>query len=49
MTPPTLANWKICCVGIPAVDVSRSVDFYRAVFGWKTGRRCVREPNGKGY
>jgi predicted enzyme related to lactoylglutathione lyase len=32
--PPTLANGKICYVEIPALDVSRSVLFYRAVFGW---------------
>jgi predicted enzyme related to lactoylglutathione lyase len=37
--PPTLANGKICYVEIPAADVRRSVDFYEAVFGWKTRRR----------
>ena len=37
--PPTLANGKICYVEIPAVDISRSVEFYEAVFGWKTRRR----------
>jgi uncharacterized protein len=37
--PPTLANGKICYVEIPALDVSRSVLFYRAVFGWAIRRR----------
>jgi predicted enzyme related to lactoylglutathione lyase len=36
---PTLANGKICYVEIPAIDVSRSVLFYRAVFGWAIRRR----------
>jgi hypothetical protein len=37
--PPTHANGKICYVEIPAVDVQRSVDFYRAAFGWGSRRR----------
>ena len=37
--PPTLANGKICYVEIPALDVSRSSLFYRAVFGWVIRRR----------
>ena len=37
--PPTLGNGKICYLEIPTTDVSRSVNFYRAVFGWKTRRR----------
>ena len=37
--PPTLTNGKICYVEIPAVDVDRSADFYRAVFGWNVRRR----------
>jgi uncharacterized protein len=37
--PPTLANGKICYVQIPALDVSRSALFYRAVFGWAIRRR----------
>ncbi len=37
--PPTLANGKICYVEIPAVDVQRSIEFYRAVFGWTIRRR----------
>jgi hypothetical protein len=36
---PTLRNGKICYVEIPAVDISRSVAFYQAVFGWKTRQR----------
>ena len=36
---PTFANGKICYVEIPAIDVSRSVVFYRAVFGWDIRRR----------
>jgi hypothetical protein len=37
--PPTRANGKICYVEIPAVDVQRSADFYRNVFGWNPRRR----------
>ena len=36
---PTLANGKICYVEIPAMDLSRSVLFYREVFGWGIRRR----------
>jgi uncharacterized protein len=36
---PALANGKICYVEIPAIDVSRSVLFYREVFGWAIRRR----------
>jgi uncharacterized protein len=36
---PALANGKICYVEIPAIDVSRSVLFYREVFGWTIRRR----------
>jgi uncharacterized protein len=36
---PKLGNGKICYVEIPASDVARSVQFYEAVFGWKTRRR----------
>lgn len=32
--PPTIANGKICYIELPAVDVARSADFYRRVFGW---------------
>jgi predicted enzyme related to lactoylglutathione lyase len=37
--PPTIANGKICYVEIPAVDIERSVEFYKSVFGWNTRRR----------
>lgn len=37
--PPTLGNGKICYIEIPAIDVRRSADFYRAVFGWHIRRR----------
>lgn len=37
--PPTLGNGKICYLEIPASDVGRSADFYRAVFGWQIRRR----------
>jgi uncharacterized protein len=36
--PPTLANGKICYL-VPALDVSRSVAFYEAVFGWQIRQR----------
>lgn len=37
--PPTFANGKICYLEIPAIDVRRSADFYKAVFGWTIRRR----------
>jgi uncharacterized protein len=37
--PPTRANGKICYVEIPALDVARSAEFYRAIFGWNIRRR----------
>lgn len=37
--PPTRANGKICYMEIPATDIPRSVNFYRAVFGWQIRRR----------
>jgi len=36
---PTLGNGKICYVEIPAIDIERSVEFYKTVFGWNTRRR----------
>ena len=36
---PTLGNGKICYVEIPAVDIKRSADFYREVFGWQIRQR----------
>ena len=37
--PPTPANGKICYVEIPAVDVRRSAEFYKKVFGWGVRQR----------
>jgi len=37
--PPTLANGKICYIEIPAVEIARSADFYKQVFGWQIRRR----------
>ena len=37
--PPTLGNGKICYIEIPANEVRRSADFYRAVFGWQVRTR----------
>jgi predicted enzyme related to lactoylglutathione lyase len=37
--PPTLGNGKICYLEIPAIDIKRSADFYRATFGWQTRQR----------
>ncbi len=36
---PTPANGKICYIEIPALDIQRSAEFYRSVFGWKTRQR----------
>jgi predicted enzyme related to lactoylglutathione lyase len=36
---PTIGNGKICYVEIPAMDMGRSADFYRAVFGWQVRKR----------
>ena len=38
--PPTVANSEICYLEIPAINVGRSLDFYRAVFGWPIRRRA---------
>jgi predicted enzyme related to lactoylglutathione lyase len=37
--PPTRANGKICYVEMPANDIARSADFYKAVFGWNIRQR----------
>jgi predicted enzyme related to lactoylglutathione lyase len=37
--PPTLGNGKICYVEMPATDIARSAEFYRAVFGWSIRQR----------
>jgi hypothetical protein len=36
---PTPTHGKICYLELPAVDVSRSADFYRQVFGWSIRNR----------
>jgi predicted enzyme related to lactoylglutathione lyase len=37
--PPTLANGKICYIEIPAIEISRSAEFYDKVFGWGIRKR----------
>ena len=34
-----MTNGKICYVEMPATDVGKSAEFYRAVFGWKIRTR----------
>src|ERR1700690_4046949 len=36
---PKYGNGKICYIEIPAIEINRSADFYRKVFGWKTRTR----------
>ena len=36
---PILSNGKICYIEIPALDLSRSAEFYRGVFGWQIRQR----------
>ncbi|HMD14531.1 MAG TPA: VOC family protein [Bacteroidota bacterium] len=36
---PTYGNGKICYIEIPAIEIDRSADFYRKVFGWHTRTR----------
>ncbi|HYR74232.1 MAG TPA: VOC family protein [Pyrinomonadaceae bacterium] len=36
---PTLKNGKVCYVEIPALDIKRSVSFYKDVFGWEIRER----------
>jgi predicted enzyme related to lactoylglutathione lyase len=36
---PTPANGKICYIEIPAIDIDRSVSFYKEVFGWNIRTR----------
>lgn len=31
---PTFGNGKICYIEIPALDITRSSDFYKRVFNW---------------
>jgi predicted enzyme related to lactoylglutathione lyase len=37
--PRSSTNGKICYIEIPATDIARSSDFYRAVFGWNIRQR----------
>src|SRR5437867_433615 len=36
---PTTGNGKICYIEIPAVDIKRSANFYKEVFGWNIRKR----------
>ena len=36
---PRLRTGKLCYVEMPAIDVTRSAEFYRRVFGWTIRRR----------
>lgn len=36
---PTSQHGKICYIEMPATDIARSAEFYRAVFGWHTRTR----------
>jgi predicted enzyme related to lactoylglutathione lyase len=38
--PPTFGNGKICYLQIPAIDIARSADFYKCVFGWNIRQRA---------
>jgi predicted enzyme related to lactoylglutathione lyase len=42
--PPSLANGKICYVEIPAADIPRAIEFYKAVFGWNVRLRGDGRP-----
>lgn len=37
--PPTMANGKICYIEFPAIDIQRSSEFYKKVFGWNLRTR----------
>ena len=37
--PPTLGNGKICYIELPATDIAKSADFYKACFGWNMRTR----------
>jgi uncharacterized protein len=37
--PPTFANGKICYIEMPSMDIARSAEFYKKVFGWKIRTR----------
>lgn len=36
---PTYGNGKICYIEMPALDATRSADFYNKVFGWNIRKR----------
>ena len=36
---PNFANGKICYIEMPSIDIARSADFYKQVFGWKIRTR----------
>lgn len=37
--PPTFANGKICYIEIPAIDITRSSEFYQRAFEWNIRQR----------
>ena len=37
--PPKIVNGKICYIEMPATDIARSAEFYKAVFGWNIRKR----------
>src|SRR5947208_14459181 len=37
--PPTKTNGKVCYIEMPATDIRRSAEFYKAVFGWQLRQR----------
>jgi predicted enzyme related to lactoylglutathione lyase len=39
LMPPTRANGKICYIEMPAIDIARSAEFYKQVFGWNIRKR----------
>jgi predicted enzyme related to lactoylglutathione lyase len=41
--PPSLANGKICYIEMPATDIARSAEFYKAVFGWTSANAAMAE------
>jgi predicted enzyme related to lactoylglutathione lyase len=36
---PSQKNGKVCYIEIPAVDIDRSISFYKGVFGWNVRTR----------
>jgi len=37
--PPSQGNGKICYIEIPALDIHKSAEFYKKVFGWRVRQR----------